>query len=679
MATYNYDESGSMALYFILTFLAIILVPFTISSISPSSNKQRVVTGCQCQPCLEQRERVRKREKGSSFLPNLSAKAIFLLLGWTVFGLLAWKVANTKLDNKLYDPFEILGISTGSTEKEIKSRYKKLSKQFHPDKVKLAVNETIEMVEARFVEITKAYKSLTDETIRKNWEQYGNPDGRQELSMGIALPVWVIEGKNNIWVLGLYGIVFGGALPMLVGRWWFGNRQKTKDGVNARTAAAFFKSLKEESGMEDVVSALGKAFSYEPTKAATGKKNANKELKQLEKQIEEKLGAKWLEVRKLTEVGDNVLDARRRALVLLYAHALRLPVQDSSLVAAQADVLLRTPLLLNALLTISIARNWLLPTLNVMRLHAYLAQALPPTPSSVVTPKTLKFAQLPKIEENEAKALAPTADGLEDFVTALEAKGDARAAEAKKAVEKWGKLDVVDIAFKVIGERLVTPQAIVFLVVKLRITPPGLAAASTAVKKEEEDVEDVKRRVKLNDEKDYEFLTGKRDAEPLPEGQEDTVGWAHAPYWPANRKPSWWLVLADDKMNKVVVPPMRITDVPLAKPGADRDYRSYKLQFQAPPNVGLYTWKVYFVSDTFVGEEVQRDITLKIDDLSVLSAEEQGAEDEISDPDEDTLAGQMAALRGGAVKKRTEEESDDESGTDDDEESDDDSSSSDSD
>ena len=29
----------------------------------------------------------------------------------------------------------------------------------HPDKVKLAVNETIEAVEARFVEITKAYKS----------------------------------------------------------------------------------------------------------------------------------------------------------------------------------------------------------------------------------------------------------------------------------------------------------------------------------------------------------------------------------------------------------------------------------------------------------------------------------------------------------------------------------------
>ena len=34
--------------------------------------------------------------------------------------------------------------------------------------------------------------------------------------MGIALPQWIIEGKNNIWVLGLYGLLFGGALPALV-------------------------------------------------------------------------------------------------------------------------------------------------------------------------------------------------------------------------------------------------------------------------------------------------------------------------------------------------------------------------------------------------------------------------------------------------------------------------------
>lgn len=34
--------------------------------------------------------------------------------------------------------------------------------------------------------------------------------------MGIALPKWIVESGNNIWVLGVYGAIFGGALPAMV-------------------------------------------------------------------------------------------------------------------------------------------------------------------------------------------------------------------------------------------------------------------------------------------------------------------------------------------------------------------------------------------------------------------------------------------------------------------------------
>lgn len=50
------------------------------------------------------------------------------------------------------------------------------------------------------------------------------------------------------------------------------------------------------------------------------------------------------------------------------------------------------------------------------------------------------------------------------------------------------------------------------------------------------------------------------------------------------------------------------------------------------------------------------------------TADDQGSDDDISDPDEDSLAGQMAAMRGGSVKKIS-QESDDESSTDDDKDS----------
>ena len=76
------------------------------------------------------------------------------------------------------------------------------------------------------------------------------------------------------------------------------------------------------------------------------------------------------------------------------------------------------------------------------------------------------------------------------------------------------------------------------------------------------------------------------------------------------RKPSWWIVLADDKSNRVVVPPTKIADIPLSDSSAERDYRAYKVQFQGPPTTGLFTWRVYIISDTFVGEEVSADLTV---------------------------------------------------------------------
>ena len=97
--------------------------------------------------------------------------------------------------------------------------------------------------------------------------------------------------------------------------------------------------------------------------------------------------------------------------------------------------------------------------------------------------------------------------------------------------------------------------------------------------------------------------------------------------------------------------------------------RSYKIQFQAPQNVGLFPWKVVVISDPFVGDEASRDVVLKIDDPAVLDAEDTN-DDDISDPKEDSLASQIALMRGGSVKKRPdgeEEDDDDESSTDDDE------------
>lgn len=58
--------------------------------------------------------------------------------------------------------------SKSASEKEIKKQYRELSKTMHPDKGG---------DEEKFKQLAKAYQALTDEETRRNWQEYGNPDG----------------------------------------------------------------------------------------------------------------------------------------------------------------------------------------------------------------------------------------------------------------------------------------------------------------------------------------------------------------------------------------------------------------------------------------------------------------------------------------------------------------------
>ena len=66
------------------------------------------------------------------------------------------------------------------------------------------------------MKLRKAYNALTDETARKNWEEYGDPDGPQAEQFGIGLPAWIIEEKNRLYVLGVYTMVFIIGFPTAV-------------------------------------------------------------------------------------------------------------------------------------------------------------------------------------------------------------------------------------------------------------------------------------------------------------------------------------------------------------------------------------------------------------------------------------------------------------------------------
>ncbi|HYA01284.1 MAG TPA: DnaJ C-terminal domain-containing protein [Candidatus Binatia bacterium] len=66
------------------------------------------------------------------------------------------------------DYYATLGVPHTATEKEIKSAFRKLARQYHPD-----VNKGSKTAEARFKEVTEAYEVLGDPQKRKQYDELG--------------------------------------------------------------------------------------------------------------------------------------------------------------------------------------------------------------------------------------------------------------------------------------------------------------------------------------------------------------------------------------------------------------------------------------------------------------------------------------------------------------------------
>ena len=71
-------------------------------------------------------------------------------------------------DNKR-DYYEVLGVSKGASDDEIKKAYRKLAKQYHPD-----LNPGDATAEAKFKEANEAYEVLSDSDKKARYDQYGH-------------------------------------------------------------------------------------------------------------------------------------------------------------------------------------------------------------------------------------------------------------------------------------------------------------------------------------------------------------------------------------------------------------------------------------------------------------------------------------------------------------------------
>lgn len=651
---------------FCLTALLAFMVPYTYRALRPQRKTGTCSWSCShsatVQGWLDQRGHkvpaIQRLMRSSPIWSTLHW--VFLAAGWAAVALLFKKVVYLvgHSEHKVYDPFSILGIAASATEREIRRRYRKLSVEFHPDKVGDVSNQTKAEIEAHYIEITKAYKALTDETIRKNFEEYGHPDGKQEMSMGIALPTWIVDSQNNWLVLAVYGLVFGVGLPLLVAHWWYGTRSRTKDGVLNATALSFFLTLKPTVTADELPLLLAKT--EELSGQYVGKLRASNEpaMAELDKAV--RAAYKNDTGKELVPEGTSTPVAQ--ALVLLMAYLYRIESRDAHVEQIKLAMGHYTEKLLTSLLAISTAHSRLAQTNVIRDMMAHVVQAVPLHGGRVselmqlphMTMALAKEAvQLDMVSKHGLQGLWKVPDAERRALLAgPEGMSADEYAECMRALGEWPRVELVDAYFTVVGEERVSAGSLMHLVVKIRLLPPkrdgSLLRDGRRLDAKNKDGNDSVRSGMASDSLPDDAAAGR-----------DPMGYVYAPFFAEERKPQWFVQMGDHKNDHLILTPTKFGDV------GPTQTRTVHLPVIAPPEPGLYTFQVEVTSDSYLGSHAVKLMKLNVSEQRLASPEE---EDEISDPEEDTIAGQMALMRGEKVKPSNVEYADDDEDEEDEEE-----------
>ena len=72
------------------------------------------------------------------------------------------------------DYYEVLGISKGASEDEIKKAYRKAAMKYHPDKFSNASEQEKKDAEEKFKEVNEAYQVLSDAQKKAQYDQFGH-------------------------------------------------------------------------------------------------------------------------------------------------------------------------------------------------------------------------------------------------------------------------------------------------------------------------------------------------------------------------------------------------------------------------------------------------------------------------------------------------------------------------
>ncbi|XP_004308042.1 PREDICTED: dnaJ protein ERDJ2A-like [Fragaria vesca subsp. vesca] len=401
------EENNALFPIFILTIMALALVPYTIIKLCSAASKETKSIHCKCSDCSRSGKYRRSLFKRISNFSTCSNLTIVLL--WVVMIILVYYIKTQSSENQVFDPFQILGLEPGAPESEIKKAYRKLSVVYHPDK-----NPDPDANKYFVEKIVKAYQALTDPVSRQNYETYGHPDGRQGFEMGIALPKFLLESQKNggILLLGIVGVCI--LLPLVIAVVYLSKSAKyTGNYVMHQTLSTYYYFMKPSLAPSKVMDVFIKAAEYTEIPI---RRTDNEPLQKLFMLVRSELNLDLKNIKQEQAKFWKQRPALVKTELLIQAQLTREPASLSpSLQGDFKHVLELAPRLLEELMKMALVprnaqgQGWLRPAIGVVELSQCIIQAVPLSARKATGGSSegiAPFLQLPHFSEAVVKKIA---------------------------------------------------------------------------------------------------------------------------------------------------------------------------------------------------------------------------------------------------------------------------------